>query len=148
MTSAARLVAVTVLPLLRAGVPVAEEVVKKVRSIAWNEPRHVMEPPCVGFKASCGWGEVSWVMERGEEKLTAEDIKRMRQNKDNGDELDAWEKHSSKGKSIIEHWTPILASSRHRLYPLAKLARSVYGVMADSALEESDFSVLSRILRY
>ena len=28
------------------------------------------------------WGEVSWVMERGEEKLTAEDVKRMRQNKE------------------------------------------------------------------
>ena len=25
----------------------------------------------VGQRASCGWGEVSWVMERGEETLTS-----------------------------------------------------------------------------
>ena len=32
----------------------------------------------VGQRASCGWGEVSWVMERGQDKLTADDIKMMR----------------------------------------------------------------------
>ena len=31
-----------------------------------------------GHIASCGWGEVSCVMERGEEKLAVEDIKKKR----------------------------------------------------------------------
>ena len=43
-----------------------------------EDPYQAVRSCALGRRASCGWGEVSWVMERGEEKLAVEDIKKKR----------------------------------------------------------------------